>query len=99
MEQESGAAMFSADFKERAFPIYAAMREQGPVASVTLPTGEPIWFVIRYAEVVAMLKDNERFANDPSNTQSIRLITPVCAVSWRSRSRRNSSRGFGHAFR
>ena len=29
MEQESGAAMFSADFKERAFPIYAAMREQG----------------------------------------------------------------------
>ena len=68
MEQESGAAMFSADFKERAFPIYAAMREQGPVASVTLPTGEPIWFVIRYAEVVAMLKDNERFANDPSNT-------------------------------
>ena len=68
VEQESGAAMFSADFKERAFPIYAAMREQGPVASVTLPTGEPIWFVIRYAEVVAMLKDNERFANDPSNT-------------------------------
>ena len=68
MEQESGAAMFSADFKERAFPIYAAMREQGPVASVTLPTGEPIWFVIRCAEAVAMLKDNERFANDPSNT-------------------------------
>ena len=67
MEQESGAAMFSADFKERAFPIYAAMREQGPVASVTLPTGEPIWFVTRYAEAVAMLKDDERFANDPSN--------------------------------
>jgi cytochrome P450 len=68
VEQESGAAMFSADFKERAFPVYAAMREQGPVASVALPTGESIWFVIRYAEVVAMLKDNERFANDPSNT-------------------------------
>jgi cytochrome P450 len=32
-----------------------------------LPTGEPIWFVTRYAEVVAMLKDDERFANDPSN--------------------------------
>jgi cytochrome P450 len=68
VEQESGAAMFSADFKERAFPVYAAMREQGPVASVALPTGESIWFVTRYAEVVAMLKDNERFANDPSNT-------------------------------
>jgi cytochrome P450 len=59
--------MFSADFKERAFTVYAAMRENGPVASVTLPAGEPIWFVTRYAEVLAMLKDNERFANDPSN--------------------------------
>jgi cytochrome P450 len=67
VEQESGAEMFSADFKERAFTVYAAMRENGPVASVTLPAGEPIWFVTRYAEVLAMLKDNERFANDPSN--------------------------------
>ncbi len=67
MEQESGAAMFSADFKERAFTVYAAMREKGPVASVTLPTGEPIWFVTRYADVMAMLKDDERFANDPSS--------------------------------
>ena len=67
MEQESSAAMFSADFKERAFTAYAAMREKGPVAGVTLPTGEPIWFVTRYAEVLALLKDDERFANDPSS--------------------------------
>ncbi len=67
VEQESGTAMFSAEFKERAFPIYTAMREKGPVSSVTLPTGEPIWFVTRYAEVLAMLKDDERFANDPSS--------------------------------
>ena len=67
MEQESGAALFSADFKERAFQAYAAMREKGPVASVTLPTGEPIWFVTRYAEAVVFLKDDERFANDPSS--------------------------------
>jgi cytochrome P450 len=43
------------------------MREKGPVTSVTLPTGEPIWFVTRYADVVVMLKDDERFANDPSS--------------------------------
>jgi cytochrome P450 len=67
VEQESGAALFSADFKERAFQAYAAMREKGPVASVTLPTGEPIWFVTRYAEAVAFLKDDERFANNPSS--------------------------------
>ena len=67
VEQESGAAMFSAEFKARAFPVYAAMREKGPVTSVALPTGEPIWFVTRYADVVAMLKDDERFGNDPSS--------------------------------
>jgi cytochrome P450 len=67
VEQESGAALFSADFKERAFQAYAAMREKGPVASVTLPSGEPIWFVTQYAEAVAFLKDDERFANDPSS--------------------------------
>jgi cytochrome P450 len=67
VEQESGAAMFSADFKERAFKVYAAMREKGPVAGATLPTGEPIWFVTQYAEAMALLKDDERFANDPSS--------------------------------
>ena len=67
MEQESGAAMFSADFKERAFTVYAGMREKGPVAGVTLSTGKPIWFVTRYAEAVALLKDDERFANDSSS--------------------------------
>src|SRR5215213_9857850 len=67
MEQESGTAMFSADFKERAFPAYAAMREKGAVTSIALPTGEPIWFVTRYAEVLTLLKDDERFGNDPSS--------------------------------
>ena len=67
MEQESGATMFSADFKERAFPVYAVMRENGPVTRITLPTGDAIWFVTRYTEVVALLKDDERFANDPSS--------------------------------
>jgi cytochrome P450 len=67
VEQESGASMFSANFKERAFAVYAAMRAKGPVASVTLPTGEPIWFATNYAEAVALLKDDERFGNDSSS--------------------------------
>jgi cytochrome P450 len=67
VEQKPGATMFSAEFKERAFKAYAAMREKGPVAGVTLPTGGPIWFVTRYAEAMALLKDDERFVNDPSN--------------------------------
>jgi cytochrome P450 len=59
--------MFSADFKTRAFTVYAAMREKGPATRVALPNGESIWFVNRYAEAVEFLKDDERFANDPSN--------------------------------
>src|SRR5215210_812291 len=59
--------MFSAEFKERAFKVYAVMREKGPIAGVTLPTGEPIWFATCYAEAVALLKDDERFGNDSSS--------------------------------
>jgi cytochrome P450 len=59
--------MFSADFKARAFTVYAAMREKGPITRVALPNGESIWFVNRYAEAVEFLKDDERFANDPTN--------------------------------
>jgi cytochrome P450 PksS len=67
MDQQSGAVLFDAEFKARAFPIYAAMREEGPVTRVTLPDGRPLWLVTRYAEAIAFLKDHARFANDPAN--------------------------------
>jgi cytochrome P450 len=67
VEQGSGAALFGADFKARAFPVYAAMRAQGPLARVELPDGRTLWMVARYAEAVEFLKDHERFANDPLN--------------------------------
>ena len=67
MEHEPGAAMFGAAFKARAFPVYAGMREKGPVSRVSLPSGETLVLVTRYAECLEMLKDHERFANDPGN--------------------------------
>ena len=67
MEQGLGAAMFGSEFKTRAFPVYAAMREQGPITRIAMPNGESMWFVTRYAEAVALLKDDERFVNDPSH--------------------------------
>jgi len=65
MDQPSGAAMFDAAFKARAFPVYAAMRANGPVARVELSDGQILWLVTRFAEASEMLKDHERFANDP----------------------------------
>jgi cytochrome P450 PksS len=65
MDQPTGAAMFDAAFKARAFPIYAAMRDKGPVARVELPDGRILWLVTRFAEASEMLKDHGRFANDP----------------------------------
>jgi cytochrome P450 len=67
MEQDFGAAMFDAAFRERAFPVYAAMRERGPVTRVALPNGESFCLVTRYTECLELLKDHERFANDPAH--------------------------------
>ena len=36
---------------------FASLREQQPVARVTLPTGDEAWLVTRYADVRAMLSD------------------------------------------
>ena len=67
MEQGSGATLFSSNFKASAFPVYAAMREQGPVRRVDLPNGDAIWLVTRYREAVELLKDDERFGNDAAS--------------------------------
>ncbi len=70
MDENPGAVMFDSSFKSRAFPVYAAMREEGAVSRLTMPSGEALWLVTRYAEAAAMLKDHARFANDPANTMT-----------------------------
>lgn len=67
MDQQSGAALFSASFKAHAFPAYAAMRAEGPAAGFTMPDGKRLWLVTRFAEASEMLKDQNRFVNDISN--------------------------------
>lgn len=67
MEQVSGAELFSASFKARAFPVYAAMRVAGPMVGFTMPDGRSLWLVTRYAEAAAMLKDHQRFSNNIGN--------------------------------
>ena len=65
MEEQLGEDMFSAAFKANAFPVYAGMREQGPVVRLDLPTGATLCLVTRYDEAAELLKSHERFANDP----------------------------------
>ena len=67
MDQQAGAALYSGEFKARAYPIYAAMRDSGPLTRVALPDDRVLWLVTRYAEAVEYLKDYERFANNPFN--------------------------------
>lgn len=70
MEGPSGAELFSAEFKARAFPVYAEMRARGPVTRVTLPNGEPLLLVTRFVEASEFLKDVDRFGNDVRNALS-----------------------------
>jgi cytochrome P450 len=64
MDQQLGATMFGAEFKARAFPIYAQMRANGPVTRVPLPDGKQLLLVTRFEAASEFLKDNERFVND-----------------------------------
>lgn len=70
MDQQAGAALYSGEFKARAYPVYAAMRANGPVTRVDLPDDRVLWLVTHYGEAVEYLKDYERFANDPFNALS-----------------------------
>lgn len=64
MEQPSGAELFSAAFKARAFPAYAAMRAEGPVAGFSMPDGTRLWLATHFATASELLKDHRRFSND-----------------------------------
>jgi len=57
----------SCQFKADPYPFYAALRANAPVYRTTLPGRRPVWLVSRYADVVALLKD-ERLVKDRRNT-------------------------------
>jgi cytochrome P450 len=61
--------LFSPDFKADPFPTYAVIRERDSVYRHTAPDGRAIWYVTRYDDVAAVLKDDEQFCKDPRNTR------------------------------
>lgn len=60
-------SLFSGELGESPFPLYARLRDIGPVVPQTLPipgAGRPVWVVTRMAEAVQVLKDPARFTVD-----------------------------------
>jgi pikromycin synthase len=53
-------------FVQDPHPVYARLREQGPVHRVLMPGGMPAWLVVGYAEAKALLSD-PRLSNDWRN--------------------------------
>jgi cytochrome P450 len=57
--------IYGPTFRARAHQIYAAMRRDDPVfCQPGLDGKTPIWFVTRYEEVAAVLKDDKRIVRD-----------------------------------
>jgi len=49
------------------YPILARLRAEAPVAFIPRPLLGPAYFVSRYDDVLAVLRDDDRFAHEPGN--------------------------------
>ena len=58
------------EFKANPFPFYAQLRAEAPVFQVALPRNQPAWLVTRYDDVLAVLKDDERFVKNTRNAMT-----------------------------
>lgn len=62
--------LFGPDFKANPYPTYAAMRQTQPLCQREAANGKSIWFVTRYADVAAILRDSARFVKNVQNTMT-----------------------------
>lgn len=77
--------LFSPDFKRDPFPAFARMRDADPIFAHTAPDGRVIWYITRYDDVAAVLKDDRRFGKNP------RLAEPGTDLTGLSRPVRSAS--------
>ncbi len=59
--------LFSHNFKADPFPTFAEMREHHPIYAHQAPNGDTVWYITRYDDVLAVLKDNHHFVKDQRN--------------------------------
>lgn len=60
--------LFSPAFKRHPFATFAHMRQDDPVYAHVSPGGATTWYVTRYEDVLAVLRDNDHFVKDVRNT-------------------------------
>lgn len=63
----TSADIFSREHKRDPYPFYARLRAEAPVYQVKTPIFGPVWLITCYDDVVACLKDADRFLKDPTN--------------------------------
>ena len=59
----------SREFKANPYPFYAQLRVEAPVYPLTIPVRGKAWYVTRYEDVLALVKD-ERFVKDTRNVSA-----------------------------
>ncbi|MCP5095163.1 MAG: cytochrome P450 [Chloroflexi bacterium] len=59
--------LFSPIFKADPFETFAQMRQDDPIYAHQAPNGTINWYITRYDDVVAVLKDNVHFCKDVQN--------------------------------
>ncbi len=61
--------LFSPRFKADPFPTFAQMRQEAPLHAHQAPDGSTIWYITRYEDVTAVLRDDDNFCKDPGNAR------------------------------
>ncbi len=76
--------LFSPGVRACPHPTYTAMRRDAPLYRLTTPTGQPLWYVTRYEDVAALLRD-KRLVNDMRSALTAEELArlPVPAPSHR----------------
>ncbi|MEZ4646510.1 MAG: cytochrome P450 [Chloroflexota bacterium] len=69
-EKRPSYDLFTPTFKADPFPTFAQMRENDPIYRHLAPDGSTIWYVTRYEDVVAVLKDDVHFCKDPRHAKA-----------------------------
>ena len=62
--------LFGPRFKADPYPTYAQLRDQEPICRRDAAGGRSIWFVTRYDDVSALLRDPVHFVKDVRNTMT-----------------------------
>ncbi|HEU0114862.1 MAG TPA: hypothetical protein VFQ80_09300, partial [Thermomicrobiales bacterium] len=70
MDEQTLLAPFLPGFKAHAYPFYERLRKQGPIARTTIPDGQTMWLIAQYDAALAVLRDFQRFGNDPQNAMT-----------------------------